>query len=68
MSTNFCDVQAGLQRCNKLALFRCASCGRALCAQHAVRVSSLGRNNRVCTACYRRNYQDKQRLRGILRK
>lgn len=67
MNTTFCDVQAGLRRCNKLALFRCASCGRALCGQHALRVSTIGGNRRVCENCYRRKYQDRQRLRGTLR-
>jgi hypothetical protein len=67
MNTTFCDVQVGLRRCNKLALFRCASCGRALCTQHAVRVNTIGGTSRVCATCYRRKYQDRQRLRGALR-
>ncbi|HEY0752560.1 MAG TPA: hypothetical protein VGD98_01160 [Ktedonobacteraceae bacterium] len=67
MNTLFCDVQKGLRHCNKLALFRCAGCGRALCPQHALRMNTLSGTSRVCAACYRRKYQDKQRLRNLLR-
>ncbi len=67
MNAIFCDAQAGLRRCHKLALFRCASCGRALCSQHAVRMGAISGTSWVCATCYRRKYQDKQRLRGILR-
>jgi hypothetical protein len=66
MNALFCDVQKGLKRCDELALFRCASCGRALCAQHAVRVNSLSGTSRVCSQCYDRRYRDKQRLRRFL--
>lgn len=67
MNAIFCDAQTGLKRCSKIALFRCASCGRALCERHAVRVSSISGTSRVCSNCYRRKYLNKKRLLSILR-
>jgi hypothetical protein len=61
-NTIFCAEHA----CNRLALFHCASCGRALCARHAIRLRLFGGNSMICSTCRRRKFTDpKRRLSSL---
>ncbi|HEX4714341.1 MAG TPA: hypothetical protein VH164_05375 [Ktedonobacteraceae bacterium] len=66
MNTILCTATTGWKRCNRLALFHCSGCGRALCERHAIRLPSFGRNSWVCAACRQRHYTDPKRRLSIL--
>ncbi len=52
----FCAVMVRGQRCNGLALLRCANCAQAVCMRHATRVRLFGGTRWVCLTCRRKRF------------
>jgi|GEM_PF-2923323 len=63
----FCTVMTGGKSCNRLAIFHCAGCGRALCTRHALQLRLVSGNSWVCADCRRRKLTDPKRRFAIPR-